>query len=340
METLPELISRVLHARGESVTAFANRVGVSRQTVARWGTSLPAADTLRRVATDLEVEVPYSQVLSAALASAGYIDSLGDMLAGQPLRVVTTCEGPYMERGEVTVAGVFTDPVRAEEYVRIAEATSAETDIEEFPMLVDATEFPDTMLIYTTTWWSRTDQISQTTSICLADERPARLARRDVSDVEASELTDSDSAQVFSLRVDSLTPEGGRARLTEVLDELRRTGQLLSPDVDPYQGWSGLAGTSWLSQMTPLVKAAEHAHEAGEYSPPSSETLSNYKVPAANFAAPPIMPTLADLAATRESLEAFLKRGFTWGDQTRPAPKVRRFVVDPGRPTADGSAGG
>lgn len=208
METLPELISRVLHARGDSVTAFADRVGVSRQTVARWDASLPAADTLRRVANDLEVEVSYSQVLSAALASAGYIESLGDMLAGQPLRVVTKCEGPYMERGEVTVAGVFTDPARAEEYVRIAEATSVETDVEEFPMLVDATEFPDTILIYSTTWWSRTDQISQTTSICLADERPARLARRDVSDVEASEL--SDSAQVFSLRVDSLTPEGGQ----------------------------------------------------------------------------------------------------------------------------------
>lgn len=332
METLSELISRVLHARGDSVTAFAERVGVSRQTVARWDTSLPAADTLRRVATDLEVEVSYSQVLSAALASAGYIESLGDMLAGLPLRVVTKCEGPYMERGEVTVAGVFTDPARAEDYVRIVEATSVETDVEEFPMLVDATEFPDTKLIYTTTWWSRTDQISQTTSICLADERPARLANRDVSDVEASEL--SDSAQVFALRVDSLTPEGGRARLTAVLDELRRTGRLLSPDVDPYGGWSGLAGTSWLSQMTPLVKAAEHAHEAGEYSPPSSETLGSYEVPAANVAAPPIMPTLADLAATREGLESFLKRGFTSGF-ARPAPKIRRFVVDLDRPTAD-----
>lgn len=335
METLPDFISRELRARGDTVTVFADRIGVSRQTVARWNTSLPGADTLRRVASDLEV--PYSQVLSAALASAGYIDSLGDMLAGQPLRVVTTCEGPYMERGEVTVAGVFSDPTRAEEYARIAKATTAETDVGDVTVLVDGAEFPDTMLIYTTTWWSRTDQIGQTTSICSADEPPARLANRDVSDVEASEQ--ADSGQVFALRVDSLTPEGGRNRLTAVLDELRRTGRLLSPEIDPYEGWSGLAGTSWLAQMMPVVKAAEHAPDVDRFAPPQPEKLSADGVPAANTAAEsvPTTPTFADLAATRESLESFLKRGFVWGDQKRrPMPNIRRFVVvDLDKPPGD-----
>lgn len=353
VESLPDFISRELRARGDSVTAFADRIGVSRQTVARWDTSLPAADTLRRVAADLEV--PYSQVLSAALASAGYIDSLSDMLAGQPLRVVTTCEGPYMERGEVTVAGVFTDPTRAEEYAEISSATSYDTDVEETTVRVDAAELPDVMRIYTTTWWSRTDQISQTTSICLADERPTRVTGRDVSDVEASEL--SDLGQVFALRVDSLTGDAGRAQLMSALNELRKAGKLLPPEADPYAGWSGLAASS-LSFMLPLVKAAEAADDTAGYSAPSGESHGTDRDPAdstpgtegfnafssglssafTGFSGTTAARSEQSDATGRRLAPSMSDRPYSW-NQHQPqqaAPKIRRFVVElPAPSTAD-----
>ena len=71
MDNLSDFISGALTERGDTVMAFAARIGTSRQTVARWNASLPSAEMLRRVADDLDV--PYSQVLVAALVSAGYI---------------------------------------------------------------------------------------------------------------------------------------------------------------------------------------------------------------------------------------------------------------------------
>ncbi|MFV8246822.1 MULTISPECIES: hypothetical protein [Mycobacteriaceae] len=232
MENLLELINRILDARDETVTAFADRIGVNRLTVTRWKASLPAPETLRRIAADLAI--PYSHVVMSALASAGYATCPADLLAGQQVRVITRCGDPFDEPAGAAVDAMFTDPARASEYLRVASAIAPDADIEESVVTIDSTEIPDTVRVFTTVWSSRTDQIHQPVTLC--GSRPARLQDREVTDVQATALADSDL--VFSLQVDSLTAEAGRTALMAVIDTLRRQGRLLPPGVDPYPGLS------------------------------------------------------------------------------------------------------
>lgn len=230
MENLLELINRILNGRGDTVTAFASRIGVNRLTVTRWKVSLPAPQTLRRIADDLDI--PYSHVVMAALASAGYATCPADLLAGQQVHIITRSGGQYDEPADVTVAAAFADPARASEYLHVASAITPDADIDASVVSIDGTEIPDTVRVFTTIWSSRTDQIHQPVALC--GSRPARLQDRDVTDVQATTLADSE--QVFSLQVDSLTPDAGRAALMIAIAMLRKQGRLLSPGVDPYHG--------------------------------------------------------------------------------------------------------
>ncbi|MFV8160650.1 helix-turn-helix domain-containing protein [Mycobacterium sp. 134] len=230
MENLLELINRILNERGETVTAFASRIGVNRLTVTRWKVSLPAPQTLRRIADALDI--PYSHVVMAALASAGYATCPADLLAGQQVHIITRSGGPYDEPTDVAVAAAFADPARASEYLHVASAITPDADIDASVVSIDGTEIPATVRVFTTIWSSRTDQIHQAVALC--GSRPARLQDRDVTDVQATALADSE--QAFSLQVDSLTPDAGRAALMIAIAMLRKQGRLLPPGVDPYHG--------------------------------------------------------------------------------------------------------
>lgn len=226
METLSELISRVLAARGETISAFAARIGVNRLTVNRWRQSLPAPETLRRVADDLDV--PYSQILGAAMASAGYVASLSDLLAGQKVHIVTHV-GDVDDPEDGWTAAAFVDTERATAYIQAMSAGPAGFDYSQQTAILDGAQTPSTIEVFTTIWSSRGDQIRQHST--LAWSAPTRLLDRAVTPVEATALTESDD--VFMLQADSLDAEAGRAAIASALDVLRKQGRLCPPGSDP-----------------------------------------------------------------------------------------------------------
>ncbi len=233
METLKELVDRVLIARGETVTAFAARLGVNRLTVNRWAQSLPAPDTLRRVAEDLAV--PYSRVLAAAMASAGYALSLGDLLSGQQVHLVIHAGDDEPEYG--LAAAAFVDETRADAYLQAMSAGLEDLGYYREVAVIDGAEIPETIEVFTTTWSSRVDQIRLHS--VRARSVPTRLCGRKVTDVEATAL--AETGEVFMLQADSLDVDAGHAAITAALDALRKQGRLYPPGVHPVsavEGWA------------------------------------------------------------------------------------------------------
>ncbi|MBU8840229.1 XRE family transcriptional regulator [Mycolicibacterium goodii] len=246
METLADLITRQLHARGETVTAFADRIGSNRQTIRGWQTSLPAPAMLNRVATALDL--PYPTVLTAALRSAEYIEDLADILAGQTVHAVARCNGSPYDRGDFAPEAIFTDPDRASEFTEIANAVTDDADFELAPLVIDAAEPPPAVRIYTMEWSNRTDRIAETS--VLVGDIPTRLENRVVGEINGIEL--ADTGEIYRLRVDSLDPESGRAALQTVVEQLRSEGRLLSPEIDTRDGrFSGM--TEWAYEQSLLA---------------------------------------------------------------------------------------
>ncbi|MBU8820742.1 helix-turn-helix domain-containing protein [Mycolicibacterium goodii] len=235
MESLSELISRVLAMRGETVSAFAARIGVNRLTVNRWKQSLPSPETLRRVADDLDV--PYSQVLAAAMASAGYVTSPRDLLAGHEVHVVTYVVDDEDDPDDQWTATAFVSAERATAFVQAMSAGPGEFHYWQAAAVLDGTEIPETVEVFTTTWSSRTDQIRQHSA--LAWPTPARLIDREVTPVEATAL--AETGEVFLLRADSLDAEAGRTAVASALDVLRQQGRLYPTGSDPVPALDGAA---------------------------------------------------------------------------------------------------
>lgn len=163
MESLGDLVDRLINERGETLTAFAERMGTNRQTVRGWRMSFPAPATLRRIAEALDV--PYSTVLTAALYTADYIEGLEDILANQTVHVVVRNEGGAFDRGDAAPVAVFTNADRAEEFVEISDAVTPEADFDEFPIVVDAAEPPPAVRVHTLTWSHRADKIAESSML-------------------------------------------------------------------------------------------------------------------------------------------------------------------------------
>ncbi|MCK0441056.1 helix-turn-helix transcriptional regulator [Gordonia alkaliphila] len=87
MSNLLELITAHPTVTATSLADFAKTIGVSRASVYRWESTMPAPATLRRIATTLDE--PYAVVLAAALRSSGYTASDNDLLAGLTVHVLT-----------------------------------------------------------------------------------------------------------------------------------------------------------------------------------------------------------------------------------------------------------
>lgn len=298
MENLAELINRILTQRGETVTAFAARIGVNRLTVKTWASSLPASATLRRVADDLAL--PYSHVLAAALASTGYATSAADLMAGQQVHVVTHFGDEDTDDGTVAVA--FTDPGRAAAYAEAIRVSPGLFGVEESIACIDGAEIPDTITVFTTVWSSRTDDLRQTTS--LSRSVPTRLQDRDTTPVEATALADGDGDQIISLQADSLNAEAGRAAITAAVEMLRQQGRLLPPSVDPFPGVSGRVAYAMAKQ----AKGSTSAPRSG------AETFSSPMQ-----TVPPVFAAAHDRARTHPDGAQ---------DATVVWPAMRRFVVE------------
>jgi len=229
MDNLPDFIAGLLGERGDTVAAFAGRVGTSRQTVARWNASLPSAETLRRVAEDLDV--PYSRVLTAALVSAGYVETPADVLAGQDVHVVVASDRESCRFG--AVAGVFSDGDTAAEFARVSQSIDpGMADFDSESATIDSVSIPQAIEIHTNSWRSWTDQLRHDS--VLVGERPARLVDRDISDIEVCALGDEE--QVYELTVSSIDDAAGRSALLTALGQLRKDGKLLPADINPYAG--------------------------------------------------------------------------------------------------------
>lgn len=296
VENLAELINRILTQRGETVTAFAARIGVNRLTVKTWASSLPAAPTLRRVADDLAV--PYSHVLAAALASTGYATSAADLMAGQQVHVVTHFDE---DTDDGTVAVAFTDPGRAAAYAEAISVSPGLFGVEESIVCLDGAEIPETITVFTTVWSSRTDAIRQATS--LSRSVPTRLQDRDVTPVEATALADGD--QIIALQVDSLTAEAGRAAITSAVEMLRQQGRLLPPSVEPFPGVSGRVAYAM----------AKQAQGSGQSSRSGAATFGSPMQ-----AVPPVFAAAHDRARAEP--------GGAQDDVTAVWPATRRFLVE------------
>lgn len=295
METLLELINRVLATRGETVTAFATRIGVNRLTVNRWKQSLPAPDTLRRVADELDV--PYSHVLRAAMASSGYATSPTDLLAGQQVHIVTRIGD---DEPELT-ANAFVDADRATAYVQAMSAVGSDplpaiVGYDQTVAIIDEAQIPDTINVFTTIWSSRADQIHQHST--LARSTPARLIDREVTDVEATALAETD--QVFMLQADSLTAEAGRSAITSALAALRKQGRLHPPEVDPVPVLGG-----WARYVETLKETYSEPQTGEDTAGSPMQTV------------PPLFA-----AARRRAAEAGWGQKVVW-------PQTHRFVVPP-----------
>lgn len=282
MESLGDLVDRLINERGETLTAFAERMGTNRQTVRGWRTSFPAPATLRRISEALEV--PYSTVLTAALYTADYIEGLEDVLAHQTVHVVVRNEGGAYDRGEAAPVAVFTKADRATEFVEISDAVVSEADFVEGPIIVDAAEPPPAVRVHTLTWSHRADKIAE--SSMLYASVPTRVGDGGVSAVEGLEL--SDTGEIYQLRVDGLDPDVGREVLQAALRKLRGNGRLLPPEVDVNGGYSGLSAWAYeQSLLSPFDMSPLQRMDA----PPQRNNASPMQLMPMTMARGPVPPS-------------------------------------------------
>lgn len=321
METLADLIARQLSARGETLTAFADRIGSSRQTIRGWQSSLPAPAMLRRVAEALDL--PYPVVLTAALRSAEYIEGLADILAGHTVHAVARCDGSPYDCGDFAPEAIFTDPARADEFTEISNAVTDDAEFELAPLVIDAAEPPPAVRVYTMEWSNRTDRIAETS--VLVGDIPTRLENRVVSEIDGIEL--ADIGKIYHLRADSLDPDAGRAALQTVIEQLRSEGRLLSPEIDTRDGrFSGM--TEWAYEQSLLAGIGPFGTSlsAAEGWNSASDVFAAAGLPL------PTSPLAAPLS------ELVQNPSYTWGGGQPLAPPTAPYAE--GRDGADPLGGG
>ncbi|SHY53716.1 PPE family protein [Mycobacteroides abscessus subsp. abscessus] len=224
MENLSELVRRILRERGDKQDDFADRLGIKRQHLSNWTRTLPAAGTLRAIAADLDL--PYGQVLAAALRSGGLIENVSDVLAGLSVRVVFRDDATnYDEDDDEPPVAVYSTDEAAAEYQRVSNAVS-EGRYESVAVQVDAVAPPEHVVVYSTVW-ERIDGIEQ--SELLYSKVPVELSDRNVTDVRAGVL--SEPYGVFELRTLSLDMATGRAAIEKALAAIVAADRLLPPDI-------------------------------------------------------------------------------------------------------------
>ncbi|WP_128645070.1 helix-turn-helix transcriptional regulator [Rhodococcus sp. BS-15] len=225
MPTLAATVDATLHDRGITKTEFCRSLGISRTTLARWETSFPSPDTLRSISTALDL--PYMQLVTAALCSAGYLPT-GDASPGLDVYlVVNTCEADDDDSyKEVGLAGsgpvaAYTNLAAAERYVASANRVAAFSPSFDTQILaLDASPAPQIIDIFTTSW--RTDGDIIHTSTSRSAHVPERFSRTRTTPVRAR--TNPDTGLVEGLEVASLDSDVGEHLLREYLGALDEHG--------------------------------------------------------------------------------------------------------------------
>jgi transcriptional regulator with XRE-family HTH domain len=230
MDNLTKVIEKALTARGIGKSEFSEMVGVSRSTLARWETSLPQPTTLRKISDVLEL--PHSAVLSAALASAGYLSGADTLPSPSVYVVVNECDPDdnqqYLNAGlpGAGVVGVYTTERAADQYVETANRISdVNSEFRKHTLELDTPAVPSTVTVYTTRWEYLNDTIRTTESIHTSV--PERLGESGTSPVDAEELPHTGLVQ--ELVLSSLDPRRGEDILKWFLDTLRAQGRIRIP---------------------------------------------------------------------------------------------------------------
>ncbi|MFT9634476.1 helix-turn-helix transcriptional regulator [Mycobacteroides abscessus subsp. abscessus] len=254
MRTLFDLIKDALQEQGISQEAFAQTLGVTRQTIRGWKTSVPSPDMVRSIAQHLGV--PYAQVLTAAFVSGGYLTSLTELLAGQSIHAIAYSDGPYWDRGQPETVAIFSDKADVDRFIEASEYCDPGGEYSPAELIIDGKPIPPLFTVYETIWWYRSG-IRQTEY--RRGEIPANLHNKEVGTVVAAEMPSVPG--IYELRVTSLTESSGRRAIEAAQRELDAAGKLLAPDVELP------ARPSSFAEMIPTIMARKAAERAGNPAP-------------------------------------------------------------------------
>ncbi|MBE5408213.1 helix-turn-helix domain-containing protein [Mycobacteroides abscessus] len=250
MRTLFDLIKDALQEQGTSQEAFAQTLGVTRQAIRGWKTAIPSPDMVRAIAQHLGV--PYSQVLTAAFVSGGYLTSLTELLAGQSIHAIAYSDGPYWDRGQPETVAIFSDKADADRFIEASEYSDPGGEYIPAELVIDGKPIPPLFTVYETIWWYRSG-IRQTEY--RRGEIPANLHNKEVGTVVAAEMPSVPG--IYELRVTSLTEASGRRAIEAAQRELDAAGKLLAPEVELPPRPSSFA------EMIPTIMARNAAERAG-----------------------------------------------------------------------------
>lgn len=254
MRTLFDLIKDALQEQGTSQEAFAQTLGVTRQTIRGWKTAIPSPGMVRAIAQHLGV--PYSQVLTATFVSGGYLTSLTELLAGQSIHAIAYSDGPYWDRGQPETVAIFSDKADADRFIEASEYSDPGGEYISAELAIDGKPIPPLFTVYETIWWYRSG-IRQTEY--RRGEIPANLHNKEVGTVVAAEMPSVPG--IYELRVTSLTEASGRRAIEAAQCELDAAGKLLAPEVELPPRPSSFA------EMIPTIMARNAAERAGNPAP-------------------------------------------------------------------------
>lgn len=256
MRTLFDLIKDTLQEQGISQEAFAQTLGVSRQTLRGWQSSVPGPGLVRSIAEHLGV--PYSQVLTAAFVSGGYLTSLTELLAGQRVQSIAYSDGPYWDRGLPEPIAVFSEKADVDRFIEASEYADPGGEYVPAELVIDGKPIPPVHTVYETVWWYRSG-VRQT--VFRSGELPPNLHKKEVSSVIAAEMASVPG--IYELRVSSLTEASGRQAIEAARLELDAAGKLMAPEVELPPRPSSLA------EMIPALSALEAARRTMDGEPES-----------------------------------------------------------------------
>ncbi|MDO3331337.1 helix-turn-helix domain-containing protein [Mycobacteroides abscessus] len=301
MENLFELVRRTLKDKDVRQEDFAEQLGVKRQQLTQWARSVPSAPTLRAIARVLEV--PYGQVVAAALRSGGYVDDFSDVLTGLPVHVVVRSPafGYDLDEDDDGVA-VFSDGAAAERFRHVSDQVRRGS-FEMTGAVVDAARSPEHVVVYSTVW-EHIGGFEQSEE--LYPKVPDELVGREVTAVRAGVL--AYPYGVFELRALSMDKDAGLSAVQKALDKVKARDEVLPSHIQGPGFIQRAAALEWASiaraEYRPAPEAGDNSGVAGAALPPLSSLLSLWPESVAKTAAAEGLSTTGQQRALSTGLQS------------------------------------
>ncbi|MCV7286063.1 helix-turn-helix transcriptional regulator [Mycolicibacterium wolinskyi] len=286
LDNLSELIDRHLPARGMNREDLAKTLSVSPSTLSRWSSRMPGAETVRALATALDL--PYGAVLAAALRSGGYAETSTDILAGHSLTLVArdpACS--QSSENDDEPGAVFTDPDSARRWAHVRQeldcriADYGHGDTASAQVVIDGAATPEHVVVYRASWDHRTDTVSVSESGVFA-EVPSGL------DPETALVdTLNDTGKVFAVTSSAVDADTARKTVEDAVTHLRGQGKLLGTEEATGLGFTDHLMHSELMSMRHRAQV-RHEERSGEVELPEMSTRIKEFV--SKIAAAPQMP--------------------------------------------------